>query len=262
MSPAGTLTVERRGHLLLMGLNRPDKLNAFNVEMILELARAYEELETDPELRCGVLHAHGADFTSGLDMADVVPALMSGELGMEGEGMRHPWRIDGKRWTKPVIAAAEGRVFTLGIELLLAADISVASREATFSQIEINRGIYPFGGATVRLPAATGWGNAMRWLLTGETYDAVEAHRIGVIQELTDPGRALERAIEIADRIATRSAPLGVKTTLLSAQRGLTDRPGAFASLQEEMIELSKTDDAREGLLAFLERRDANFGGR
>src|SRR5437899_6519645 len=108
---------------------------------------------------------------------------------------------------------------TLAIELLLAADIRIAAADARFAQMEIRRGVYAFGGATIRLPRDAGWGNAMRWLLTGEEYDAAEALRIGLVQEVVEPGRQLDRAIDLADAIATRSAPLGVKTPVSSPHR-------------------------------------------
>jgi enoyl-CoA hydratase/carnithine racemase len=129
-----------------MGLNRPEKRNAFNVAMLADLARAYALLEGDDDLRAGVLIAHGEHFTAGLDMVDVAPCLAEGRDPMPGDG-RDPGRLDGE-WTKPVVAAAHGRCLTLGI--------------------------YPFGGATIRLPRQAGWGNGMRWLLTGDEFDAAE----------------------------------------------------------------------------------------
>jgi enoyl-CoA hydratase len=256
------LSVERRGHVLLMGLNRPAKRNAFNIELLMELGRAYERLEREDDLRCGVLFAHGEHFTGGLDLAEVGPALADGTLRYP-VGARDPWRNDGKPWSTPVVAAAQGWCMTLGIELLLAADIRVASADARFAQLEIQRGIYPFGGATIRLPREAGWGNAMRWLLTGDEYDAPEAHRIGLIQEITEPGAQLERAMELAERIATRSAPLGVRTTLASAQRALTDGDAAAAArLTPDMVTLLQTADGAEGMMSFIERRPADFTGR
>jgi enoyl-CoA hydratase len=259
---SSVLTLERRGHVLLMGLNRPDKRNAFNIELLMELGRAYELLERDDDLRCGVLFAHGEHFTGGLDLAEVGPALAEGNLTYP-EDARDPWRNDGKPWTTPVIAAAQGWCMTLGIELLLAADIRVASSDVRFAQLEIQRGIYPFGGATIRLPREAGWGNAMRWLLTGDEYDATEAHRIGLIQEITDPGAHLDRAIALAEAIATRSAPLGVRTTLASAQRALAEgHEAAAARLTDDMVALLRTEDGAEGMMSFIERRTANFAGR
>jgi enoyl-CoA hydratase/carnithine racemase len=256
------LTVERREQVLFMGLNRPAKRNAFNVEMLLALGRAYESLERDDDLRCGVLFAHGEHFTGGLDLAEVGPRLMEGRFSYPSDA-RDPWRNDGKPWTKPVIVAVHGWVMTLAIELLLAADIRIASSDARFAQLEIQRGIYPFGGATIRLPREAGWGNAMRWLLTGEEYDAREAYRIGLVQEVVDPGRQLDRATELANYITTRAAPLGVRATLLSAQRAISDGDAAAANrLTEDMVALLQTEDGAEGMMSFVERRPANFKGR
>ena len=132
---------------------------------------------------------------------------------------------------------------TLGIELLLAADIRIAAAGTRFTQLEVQRGIYPFGGATIRLPREAGWGNAMRWLLTGDEFDAAEAHRIGLVQEVADDAAAaLARAREIAHTIADRAAPLGVRATLASAHlarergRGGRDRaatPGRHRAVRQ-----------------------------
>jgi len=262
VSDTGVLTLERRGHVLLMGLNRPEKRNAFNIELLAELGRAYEQLERDDELRCGVLFAHGEHFTGGLDLAEVGPALAEGALAYPDDA-RDPWRNDGRPWTTPVVAAAQGWCMTLGIELLLAADVRIASSDVRFAQLEIRRGIYPFGGATIRLPREAGWGNAMRWLLTGDEYGAEEAHRIGLIQEIAEPGDQLERAIELAQAIATRSAPLGVRTTLESAQLALAEGDRAAAErLNDDMVALLRTADGAEGMMSFVERREARFVGR
>ena len=260
--PELAVRVERRGHVLLMGLNRPEKRNAFNLAMIDQLAAAYGELEADDDLRCGVLFAHGDHFTGGLDLAEVGPVVREGRLDFSGPGRRDPWRKDGV-WTTPVVAAVQGWVMTLAIELLLAADIRIAASDSRFAQLEIQRGIYAFGGATIRLPRDAGWGNAMRWLLTGEEYDAAEALRIGLVQEVVEPGRQVDRAIELADAIAAKSAPLGVKATLASAHRArLEGEEAAFARLEPDMAELFETEDGHEGLQSFVERRDARFVGR
>jgi hypothetical protein len=151
-----TVTLERDGHVLVMGLNRPDKRNAFNLAMLADLSRAYALLESDDTLRVGVLVANGDHFTAGLDLVDVGPAIAAGRDPFPDDG-RDPWRLDGD-WTKPVVAAAQGRCLTLGIELLLAADIRIAASDTRFAQLEVLRGIFPFGGATIRLPRQTGRG--------------------------------------------------------------------------------------------------------
>ncbi|GAB1646483.1 enoyl-CoA hydratase-related protein [Krasilnikovia sp. MM14-A1259] len=132
-----------------------------------------------------------------------------------------------------------------------------------FAQYEVRRGIYPFGGATFRFPAQAGWGNAMRWILTGEQFDAAEAHRIGLVQEVTADGpAAIARAIEIATAIAEKSAPLGVRTLLASAH--LAHAHGENAAIQRlrpDIARLTATADGAEGIRSFLERRDAVFTG-
>jgi enoyl-CoA hydratase/carnithine racemase len=256
-----TVTLERDGHVLVMGLNRPEKRNAFNVAMLADLARAYGVLEADDSLRAGVLLAHGEHFTAGLDLVDVAPYLAEGRDPMPAGG-RDPWRLDGA-WNKPVIAVAHGRCLTLGIELLLAADIRIAAADARFAQIEVLRGIYPFGGATVRFPCQTGWGNGMRWLLTGDEFDAVEAHRIGLVQEVApDAAAAVATAMAIAQTIAERAAPLGVRATLRSAQLARAEGDAAaIADLRPEVTRLFGTADAAEGVQSFVERRPARFRG-
>lgn len=256
------VTVERRGRVLLMGLNRPEKRNAFTKAMLDELSAAYGLLESDDALWCGVLFAHGEHFTGGLDLVDVGDALLSGVSAMPAGG-RDPWRLDGP-WTKPVVAAAQGWVMTLGIELLLAADIRVAAQDARFTQFEIRRGIYPFGGATFRFVQQANWGNAMRWILTGDEFDAEEALRIGLVQEvLSDAESAVNRAIEIATTIAEKSAPLGVRTTLKSAHMAQEfGEAAAIEQLRPDISTLLSTADGTEGLQSFIERRDAVFTGR
>jgi len=254
-----TVTVERDGHVLLIGLNRPDKRNAFNRAMLTDLSRAYALLESDDDLRCGVLFAHGEHFTGGLDLVDVGPAIAAGETPYPADG-RDPWRLDG-HWTTPIVAAAHGWVMTLGIELLLAADVRVVAPDTRFSQLEVRRGIYPFGGATLRFPRETGWGNAMRWMLTGDEFDATEAHRIGLVQEIADD--PVSRAREIAHTIAGKAAPLGVRTVLASAHRARRDGgDAAIAQLGPDVARLFGTADGSEGLESFIQRRDAVFTGR
>ncbi len=255
-----TILTERRGHLLLIGVNRPKKMNAFDADMLRLLGEAYGELERDPELRCGVIHANGEHFTAGLDLANVAPLIMSGQQTLLGGGEVDPWGVHGKTRTKPTVIAVHGRCLTLGIELCLAQDVTVAASNTRFAQIEIKRGIFPFGGATFRFVQTAGWGNAMRWLLTGDEFDAHEALRIGLVQEITEPGKQLERALAIAETIATQS-PLGVMATLASARRSLTEQAAALALLPE-LMKLMASDDAREGMMSFIERRQAKFTGK
>ena len=156
--------------------------------------------------------------------------------------------------------AVHGRCRTLGIELALAMDTVVAAESTRFAQIEIKRGIFPFGGATYRMVQTAGWSNAMRWLLTGDEFDAREALRIGLVQEIVPAGKQLERAVQIAETIAAQ-APLGVRATIASARKALNEEAAARA-LMPELLRLMGSEDAREGLMSFLERRAAKFTGR
>lgn len=264
MTPATEqkITVEQRGHIILIGLNRPAKRNAFDVEMLEQLADAYTELENNDEIRCGVLFAHGEMFTAGLDLANVAPKVLEGNGGLKfSADSTDPLNLYSER-TKPLITAIRGKCLTIGIELLLASDIGIASENATFAQIEIKRGIFPFGGATLRFPERAGWGNAMRWLLTGDEFDANEALRIGLIQEITPDGKEVEKAVEIAERIA-KQAPLGVRATIESSRMVQTHGfEKAKEHLTPQILKLFNSEDAKEGVQSFIERREGNFKGK
>jgi enoyl-CoA hydratase len=257
----GKVTTEKRGHVLLVGLDRAAKRNAFDLAMYQSLGRAYAELERDPELRVAVLFAHGDHFTGGLDLPKWTPAFESGRWPLE-EGSPDPLGIERSRGSKPVIAAVQGICLTIGIELLLACDIRIAATSARFAQIEIKRGIYPVGGATLRFQREVGWGNAMRWLLTGDEFGAEEALRIGLVQEVAEPGTHLERAIALAETIAAQ-APLGVAATLASARYALPgEEETAAGRLLSDLKPILASDDVREGVASFVERRAAKFTGR
>jgi enoyl-CoA hydratase/carnithine racemase len=256
------ITLDRDGHVLLIGFNRPEKRNATDFPMLQELSLAYGELERDPELRAGFVYAHGDHFTGGLDLADVGPRIGAGGLDIVPEGGINPWQVSGTQLSKPVVIAVQGICLTLGIELMLASDIAVAAESTSFAQIEVARGILPFGGATLRFPRAVGWGNAMRWILTGDTFDAAEAHRIGLVQEVVPDGEQYARGLELAQRIAAQ-APLAVQAALANARIAVRDGEAAAEDrLQPELVKLVASEDARIGMEAFLTRQTATFVGR
>jgi len=257
----GTVSLERRGHVLLVGLDRTAKRNAFDLPLWDALCRAWGELDRDDDLRVGVLHAHGDHFTGGLDLPQWSGVFSSGKWAIPDDGI-DPLGLTGPRLRKPVVAAAQGICLTIGIELLLAMDVRIAASSTRFAQIEVKRGIYPVGGATLRFPREVGWGNAMRWLLTGDEFGADEALRIGLVQEVVEPGRQLERALAVAEVIAAQ-APLGVYATLASSRAAIPAAEHAAAvRLMPDLLPIMKTDDVQEGLRAFVERRPGAFKGR
>ena len=260
---ASRIVVERRGHVFLIGLSRPEKRNAADVAMLRELAAAYGAFERDDTARVAVVHGVGDHFTGGLDLGDIAPRMSSADgLDLVPEGGIDPWGLRGATRSKPVVMAVQGSCLTLGVELILASDITVAADSTRFGQIEVSRAILPFGGATVRFPRTVGWGNAMRWMLTGDLFDATEAHRIGLVQEVVPHGEQLARAIAIAERIAAQ-APLAVAATLANARIAeLAGDGAAIDGLMPELRRLAATEDAAIGMKAFLTRTEPEYLGR
>ncbi len=255
------ITYEVVEHIARIGLNRAAKRNAFDPQMLEELATAYTMFEDDAEARCALVFPHGDHFTGGLDLAAVGPEVAAGRP-LFPPGSVDPLGLGERRRSKPVVVAVRGYCFTLGVELMLASDVAIAGDDTRFTQIEVQRGIYPFGGGTLRFVAQAGWSNAMRWLLTGDLFDAAEAARMGLVQEVVAPGAVMERAEFVAGRIAAQ-APLAVQATLASARAGVEEGFEAEAArLLERARALMATEDAAEGMMSFLERRAAVFKGK
>lgn len=259
--PDGQISATVDGAVLLIGIDRPEKRNGFTPKMFTELAAAYSRLERSPELRCGVLFAEGDHFTAGLDMPKIAPLRREGKpLIPPGEvdpfNLREPIR------TKPMVVALKGVSYTLAIELMLAADVAIAADNCRFSQIEVKRGIMAGCGATFRFAERAGWGNAMRLLLTGDEFTAAEAFRLNFVQEVVPVGQERERAIEIARSIAAQ-APLAVQATMENARIALQlGWPEAYSRIAATQARLYNTEDAKEGVQSFIEKRAAKFSGR
>ena len=263
-SAEGSVDAHVDGHILRIVINRPAKMNGFTPTMYEGMAQAYSQLEDDPNLRVGVLSAEGDHFTAGLDLPKFAEYMRQGkkaapwglvdatDLGVQG------WR----RRTKPMVVAVKGVTYTIGIELMLAADIVVAADNCKFSQLEVKRGIMATGGATLRFAERAGLGNAMLHLLTGDIFDAQEALRMNFVQKVVPTGQELDEALRIARQIAA-NAPLAVvatrKSVLKTIEQGPLAASSEFMAVQER---LSNSEDAKEGIQSFVERRDANFKGR
>jgi len=255
------VTLERRESILLIGINRPEVQNRIEVPTFLALGRAYWQLDHDEALRVAVLFAHGPDFSPGLDppsWADGLRAqVFAGPISefVNPVGTSKPYR------QKPLIAAAHGKTQLLGHELFLAADIRVAASDTRFAQAEVARGVYPGGGGTVRFAREAGWGNAMRYMLTGDEWGADEARRLGLVQEVSEPGRELDRALEIAGKIAA-NAPMGVRAVLASAHQALSAEDAALAATFPAFARLMQSEDRQEFVRALQEKRAPVYRGR
>jgi len=262
--PEGTVTTERRGPLLLIGINRPAKYNGFTPRMFRELGEAYTRLDDEDELRVGVLHAFGKHFTAGLDLPTIAPLMQRGEKAIP-LGLVEPVDLGTpgyRRRRKPMVAAVKGITYTLGIELMLAADIVVAADDCRFSQLEVKRGIMATGGATLRMAERAGLGNAMLHLLTGDEFGSSEALRLNFVQRVVPAGQELEEALRIAQAIAAQ-APLAVVATRLNVLQAIEQGPlAAMAEFGEVQQHLSNSEDAAEGVRSFIEKRPARFKGR
>lgn len=262
--PDGSVDYDVRAGVLMIAINRPAKRNGFTPKMFRELGEAYTRLDDDPALRVGVLHAAGEHFTAGLDLPTIAPLMQRGEKAVP-LGLVDPLNLgmDGyRRRTKPMVVAVKGITYTLGIELMLAADIVVAADDCRFSQLEVKRGIMATGGATLRMAERAGLGNALLHLLTGDEFGSAEALRLNFVQKVVPSGTELEEALAIADAIAAQ-APLAVTATRLNTLKAVEQGPVvAMHEFIETQQRLSRSEDAAEGVRSFVERRGARFQGR
>jgi enoyl-CoA hydratase len=258
----GKVEVEQRGSIMLIGINRPQAQNLIDPPIIIGVGKALYQLEHDNELRVGVLHGIGPNFLLGLDVPAFIAAVAAGTIPVKDPdyigllGLTPPLR------TKPLVVAVQGATKFVGHEYFLAADIRVAASDTVFRQAEVTRGSFPGGGATVRFPREAGWGNAMRYMLTGDEWGAEEALRMGLVQAVTQPGKQLDVAVELATKVAA-AAPLGVRAVLASSRQALAaDEATALGAVQPTFRSLQQTEDFREFQRALREGRAPDFRGQ
>lgn len=258
------LLVEKDGHVVTVTMNRPERKNAWSLEMIARLADAWDDIDNDPEARVAILTGAGGTFCSGSDLKE-----------MHGDQSHNPWHARFKedpnlqwkamlrsyRLKKPLICAVEGYALAGGTEIIQTTDIRVASKEAVFGLTEAQRGLFPLGGSTVRLARQVPFTVAMEILLTGERFTAQQAYDWGLVGRLVEPGEALTVARQIADRIAANGplAVQGIKKSVMESEM----LPEAEALANELKIgwPVFQSNDAKEGALAFREKRDPKFTG-
>lgn len=259
------LLTERRGHVLLVTMNRPEARNALSSEMLVRMYDAWLELDQDPELRVAVLTGAGGTFCSGMDLK----AFASGFE--ETEWTKRFQADDDLHWkallrhfrpSKPIIAAVEGYALAGGTEILQATEVRIAGESATFGITEVARGLFPLGGSTVRLRRQIAYTHAAELLLTGRHVPAQEAKAIGLIGHVVPDGTAVDKAMEIAEVIAG-NAPLSVQAVLRSFRESgeMTEAEGLANELTHGWP-IFATEDAKEGATAFKEKRKPNFQGK
>jgi enoyl-CoA hydratase len=259
--------VEADGAVLTVTLNRPEKRNATNAEVLCRLHDAWRRLDEDDTLRVAILTGKGNTFCAGMDLNDII-RLRQGVRDNEWiSRLQDDPSISLKAYlkkyrpTKPVILAAEGFARAGGTEILQGTDIRVAGESAVFGVTEVQRGLFPMAGSAVRLRRQIGYAVAAEMLLTGEDLPARRALELGLVNHVVPDGQALAKAREIADRIA-RNGPLAVKA-ILATLRETEAMPETDAFPIEEAHggAVMRSKDAMEGPIAFLEKREPVFTG-
>lgn len=253
---AEQVLVERRGHVMVLRLNRPQKRNALNRAMSEQLVAAAEEAERDPEIRVGVIaSAAPGMFCAGADLAEV----SSGVLGGQGGGPRRSFH--GLERRKPWIAAVSGVVLGGGLELALACELMVAAEGAVIALPEVQRGLIAGGGGVFRLPKRAPRAVAMEMLLTGGRLSVERAYALGIINRVVPEADLLDSAMELASAIAA-CAPLAVQESLRIARLAPSLSDEALWPITAEALRrIYTSDDCREGMSAWAEKREPAWTG-
>ncbi len=261
-STTETITVTRQGRVALIALNRPEAMNAINVQMRTELRETLELLRRDAEIGAVVLTGAGDKaFSAGMDLREFAKANVDVPIA---EMKRYRWEHgEGiAAFDKPIIAAVNGLAIGGGVELALLCDLTFAAEEATFAFGEIKRGLMPGNGGTQRLSRRIGTARALDMILTGRTVSAQEALTIGLIEYVVPKEALLERAVTLAELMAA-NAPVALRTAKAAVHRGADMALADGLRLEQDLASfLYTTEDAKEGPRAFLEKRTPVWKGR
>ena len=247
--------VKRRGGVLEITLNRPERRNAVNVALSQGVSEALDLLDEDPDLAVGVLTGSGGTFCAGMDLK----AYLEGERPMlEGRGFAG---IVARPPAKPICAAVEGYALAGGFEIVLACDLVVAARDARFGLPEVKRGLAAGGGGILRLAQRVPPAVGLEVVLTGDPLSAERAKELNLVTALAEPGQSLEVALEFAERIAA-NAPLAVQASKRLSAAAAVVGDDIWAEHQRTAVELMNSEDAREGARAFAAREAPRWQGR
>ena len=255
MADESVVLTEARGPVLVITINRPDARNSMNRAAAEAMGAALDRLDADPDLSVGVITGAGKGFSAGMDLK----GFASGEFPVAGD--RGFAGIAQRSAKKPLIAAIEGFALAGGLEIALACDIIVASRDAKLGIPEVGVGLFAGAGALLRLPRRVGLGQAALLALTGKPISGEEGHRIGLVDRLVDAGGALTEAVALAETIAA-NAPLALAASKAIVVDGFTKPDGEFWKWQQGFFqEVFTSKDALEGARAFAEKRPPNWQG-
>ncbi|GAA0122663.1 MAG: short-chain-enoyl-CoA hydratase [Clostridium argentinense] len=251
------LIFEKEGNIAIVKLNRPKALNALNSETLKELDNAIELIENDAEIYAVVLTGEGKAFVAGADISEMreLNSLEGRQFGILGNKVfRRIETLD-----KPIIAAVNGFALGGGCELSMAADIRIASSKAKFGQPEVGLGITPGFGGTQRLARLVGEGKAKELIFTGDLINAEEALRIGLVNKVVEPEQLVEEATNMAKKIAS-NAPIAVKLCKDAINKGMQMDIDNALMYESQVFGLCfSTEDQKEGMGAFIEKRDKTF---
>lgn len=258
--PSPSLLVRVEDGIAVLTMNRPDKLNALNEAVRREIMEAVDELAADDAVKVAVLHGAGEKaFVAGADVAE-----FAGRSAAEQRRVYQRRRVYDAvaGFPKPILAAVHGYCLGGGSELALACDLRVADPTARFGQAEIRLGLIPGAGGTQRLARLVGPGHAARMALTGDLIDAEEAYRIGLVEVLAGEGQHVEKALEIAGRMA-RWSPVALRLAKTAIRHSMEAPLSAGLAYERELfLAAFASEDGREGVKAFVEKRDPEFRGR
>lgn len=252
---------EKQGHVLILTLNRPEKSNAINRQLLSDLNHACDMAEADEEVRVAVLAAEGRHFSVGADINEITGFATVADY--EDFFLRvHDTFNRIENLKKPVIAAVNGLALGGGCEMCLVADLRFAADDASFGVPEIKLGALPGAGGTQRLPRLVGMSKAMEMIYTGDSVNANEAYRIGLVNRVVSSGRLKDEVMAFAQQLGKR-APIALRTGKLLVRQGLGMGMQAGLDLEIRSVSsLAGTEDQREGFRAFAEKREPRFTGR
>ncbi|MFC9552173.1 crotonase/enoyl-CoA hydratase family protein [Rhodococcus sp. NPDC056960] len=255
--------VEKHGHVLIVTMNRPEARNALSGEMMAIMKDAWDQVDSDPDIRVAILTGAGGAFCAGADLKAMTSQHPGDSFSGGGWDLsKIEALLKGRRLTKPLIAAVEGPAIAGGTEILQGTDIRVAGESAKFGVSEAKWGLFPLGGSAVRLVRQIPYTVAADILLTGRHITAPEAKEIGLIGHVVPDGQALDKALELADLIAA-NGPLAVQAILKTIRdTEAMHEEEAFQIDAALGTEVFKSADAKEGPRAFSEKRAPTFEGR